>query len=176
MLKELCSSTNDFVRYQAIQELARFDDILLTPFYIDKLSDRICAKTALQALRKLSGQKFGFSIDDGPALKGAAIERWQTWWNGERKRLAADTIEGEIVIIDAEHGLAVVNLGSDSGLRPEHALTVVRDGAPVGRLKIERIESRRSVASVLDGERDTEIRAGDHVRASLPLDEAGTLR
>ncbi len=57
----------------------------LVPALLDNLSERDGAVRWFSAiaLRKLSGQTFGFEASESPAQRRAAIERWRTWARAE---------------------------------------------------------------------------------------------
>jgi HEAT repeat protein len=60
------------------------------PALIGRLDDRdpVVRLSANEALRKRTGQDFGFVAWAEPQERAKAVARWQNWWNGRQGGLA----------------------------------------------------------------------------------------
>jgi hypothetical protein len=76
-------------------------------------------------------------------------------------------LEGQVVEVDNDNGLVTVSLGEDEGLKRNHTLDISRRGQYLGRIRVIRTASDRSVGKVMDGFRRGAIRVGDRVQTKV---------
>jgi cell shape-determining protein MreC len=74
-----------------------------------------------------------------------------------------DGIEGSILSVDTDWGFVVINVGEQDGVRENGELMVSRGGKLVGKVQISSVENDRSVANVLPGWLQADIKVGDEV-------------
>ncbi len=75
-----------------------------------------------------------------------------------------NVVRGKISDADARRGFVILDVGSDHDVRLGDELMVHRDGAYIARVRVSRSEPTQSVAQVLSGTADLDIRRGDDVR------------
>lgn len=90
-LYPLLGDPYEFTRFLAAHTFAEWDAKPAVPHLIEALLDEVAfvREAAVRALRRITGQNFGYQHDgDGDAARAArqvAYEQWKTWWsaNGE---------------------------------------------------------------------------------------------
>ncbi len=75
-----------------------------------------------------------------------------------------NVVRGKISDVDAQRGFVILDLGSDHDVRQGDELMVHRDGAYIGRVRVSRSQPTESIAQVLSGAAEINIRRGDDVR------------
>ena len=74
-------------------------------------------------------------------------------------------VNGAVLVVDKESGIALVNLGKKDKLDTDMVLAVYRDNMLIARLSVTRVEERMSAARIVPSWRDiTIIKEGDSVR------------
>ncbi len=74
-----------------------------------------------------------------------------------------DGLKGTVVAVDDNWDFVVVSVGENDGARQSGKLMVSRQGKLVGKVQITSLESNRSVANVLPGWKQADIKVGDTV-------------
>lgn len=80
---------------------------------------------------------------------------------GESAQLS--DVNGEIMVVNKQFDFAVINLGSDDGLRNGMNLGVYRDRRFLAMIEVERTHDNMSAARIPRAWRDADIREGDMV-------------
>ena len=67
-------------------------EAVAVPALIDRLEDDdpVVRLSAHEALRRRSGQQFGFLPWADPAERARAVTRWRSWWTVRQRAIAAD--------------------------------------------------------------------------------------
>lgn len=76
----------------------------------------------------------------------------------------AGTAPGTVLVVNREFNFIVVNLGSRDGVKPGQFLDVLRSGAPIGRVQVERVYENMAAANILPEATKGDIKEGDQVR------------
>jgi hypothetical protein len=158
-----------FTRVQAIDALAKLGQRRFGAFYIQALRDpeRVVRAKALDALRDLTRESFGFRPDAPTDERDRAIAQWELWWKAENAPLPPGGLRGTLLIVDPEApGSVVLDIGREKGVRRGLRFEVRRDGRAIAVLQADKVEPTLTVARIVQrGEQA--IREGDPVR-SLP--------
>jgi hypothetical protein len=74
-------SPDPAVRIRAIIHATRAKDAQATPLIVDRLEDEDEAVrlVAIESLKKLTGNEFGYRAFDPPYVRSKAVERWRSW-------------------------------------------------------------------------------------------------
>jgi hypothetical protein len=72
-------------------------------------------------------------------------------------------MRGSILVVDPKWNFVVLDIGEAKGLVKNGILMVSREGKLIGKVKVRRVESDRSIADILPGWRLAELREGDQV-------------
>jgi hypothetical protein len=153
------------LRLRAIGQLDRLGRPAVLRLLLDALRDaeRTVRHRAAIALRRLTGQRFGFEAAAVAKEREAAIERWMAWWHAEHAEPPAD-LRGSVLVMDPSIPDAVVlDVGREHGVREGTRFQVVRDGRDIAVLEAQRLKQGMTIARVLQHQ-GGEIRAGDAVR------------
>ncbi|MEE9395097.1 MAG: HEAT repeat domain-containing protein [Planctomycetota bacterium] len=80
---------DNVVRYEAAAGLLHHGDMAAIPVLMNFLEakDKPFRYKAVQALRQGTGKNFGYEFSAPAATRHAALQRWQSWWEGEKGRL-----------------------------------------------------------------------------------------
>jgi len=76
---------------------------------------------------------------------------------------AVPQLPGSVLVVDRKWNFVVLDIGEAKGLVKNGVLTVGREGKLVGKVKVRRVESDRSIADILPGWEIAELREGDQV-------------
>jgi hypothetical protein len=71
--------------------------------------------------------------------------------------------DASIVVVNREHGFAIINLGEESGITVDQVLSVYRNKKYLGDIKIERVQNNLSVADFIAPLNKDKVREGDKV-------------
>ena len=74
--------------------------------------------------------------------------------------------KGKIVAVDNQYDFVVINKGKNDDLQERGKLTVTRDGKLVAKLKVQRVDASQSIANVISGTKQLEVKEGDTVYSS----------
>ncbi|KPK63776.1 MAG: hypothetical protein AMK73_04915 [Planctomycetes bacterium SM23_32] len=77
-------------------------------------------------------------------------------------------INGRVVRVDLEHGVAVVDKGSEAGVKPNTQFTIYDDDGYIARLVIHDVQPEVSAGRVRLLVEDRDIRQGDKVTTEIP--------
>lgn len=77
-------------------------------------------------------------------------------------------IDGRVVSVDAEHGVAVVNKGEGAGVKPNTQFTVYNDGGYVSRLVINNVQPDVSLGRIIVLAEGKQVKPGDLVTTRIP--------
>jgi hypothetical protein len=72
-------------------------------------------------------------------------------------------MDGSVLVVDPKWNFVVLDIGETKGLVKNGVLTVSREGKLIGKVKVRRVESDRSIADILPGWHLGELREGDRV-------------
>ena len=72
-------------------------------------------------------------------------------------------MQGSVLIVDPKWNFVVLDIGETNGLLRNGILMISRDGKLIGKVKVRRVETERSIADILPGWRVSEVREGDQV-------------
>jgi len=72
-------------------------------------------------------------------------------------------MHGSVLVVDPKWNFVVLDLGESHGLVKNGVLTISRDGKLIGKAKVRRVETGRSIADLLPGWSLAEVREGDQV-------------
>ena len=168
-------SPSAFTRSQAVNELAKYRQQRFAPHFVTALRDpdKVVRGRAAAALRKVTGESFGFRADDPPTDRVQAIALWERWWKGSSPPAPSQGIHAAVLVVDTQTPDAVVlDVGRDRGVWPGQRFQVFRDGLPIAVVQADKIQPTLTVARII--ERGAEpIREGDAVR-SIPDANAST--
>lgn len=84
-----------------------------------------------------------------------------------------ESLKGKVVAVDNQYDFVVLNIGKNQDVQERGKLTVTRDGKLVAKLKVQRAEANQSIANVISGTKQLEVKEGDTVFSSY---EAVTAR
>ena len=75
------------MRVAAIKDVSLRNDHSQVTRLIDRLDDEVAEVRlfAVLALRKMTGQQFGFRAHDLPLRRSEAVERWRDWAKSRRQ-------------------------------------------------------------------------------------------
>ena len=73
------------------------------------------------------------------------------------------SMQGSVLVVDPKWNFVVLNLGETNGLLRKGVLIISRDGKLIGKVKVRRVDTERSIADILPGWRVSEVREGDQV-------------
>ncbi|MBI3417160.1 MAG: hypothetical protein HY043_17865 [Verrucomicrobia bacterium] len=91
----------------------------------------------------------------------------------EKEVKLPENLKGKIVAVDNQYDFVVLNIGKNQDVQERGKLTVTRDGKLVAKLKVQRTEANQSIANVISGTKQLEVKEGDTVFSSY---EAVTAR
>lgn len=72
-------------------------------------------------------------------------------------------LKGKVTAVDPEWNFVVLDIGEAQGVLERGEMMVHRDGKLVGKVRIVRVESNRSIANVLPGWKQADVLEGDQV-------------
>lgn len=78
------------------------------------------------------------------------------------------TLQGKVLVWDPKWRFVVLDAGQDQGVLESGELLVNRDGKLVAKVKVDRVEKDRSIASVMPGWQLAEIIEGDRLVPAHP--------
>jgi hypothetical protein len=151
---ELTSTKSELIEAQ--RDIQAWEGLGVTPQFVITMKDRlndaheeIAAITSEKEvlIRQLDQIKYELSRFVGP----------------NQKVVMRDGIEGSILSVDTDWGFVVINVGEQDGVRENGELMVSRGGKLVGKVQISSVENDRSVANVLPGWLQADIKVGDEV-------------
>ena len=166
LLRQL-ESPSLFSRVQAISGLESFGERRFIPHLVASLRDpdKVVRERAIKALRKLTGESFGFLPDASPDLRAGAVAYWERWWKGEVAEPPPEGIRGSVLVVDeASPNVVVLDVGSDKAVRRGQRFEVRREGKSVAIVVAEKVEPTLTVARVLE-RRGEGIREGDAIQS-----------
>jgi len=168
LLQQL-ESLNVLARMQAVAGLGAFGGKRFIPQLIQALRDpeRAVRERAINALRKLTGESFGFLPDAAPAHREEAAAHWERWWRGEVAQPPPEGIRAKVLVVDeAAPDAVVLDAGSNNGVHRGLRFEVRRAGKTIAILQAEKVDPTLTLARIVErlGE---PIREGDELR-SLP--------
>ncbi len=168
-LERQLEALSALARMQAVANLARFGDKRFAPHFLKALRDpdKVVRDRAIQALRKLTGESFGYQADAPADRRDEAVALWDRWARGDIVQPPAEGIRGKLLVVDEQApNTVVLDIGSDKAVRRGLRFEVRRDGKPIALLLAEKVEPTLTMAKVLERRGDP-LREGDAVQ-SLP--------
>lgn len=80
------------VKYKAVTALSQIEDKAVMPIIIDALKDKHVdvRLSAMEQLRKLTTNNFGFHPKDTQEGRVAAVEKWKNWWQANKETFEMD--------------------------------------------------------------------------------------
>jgi hypothetical protein len=72
-------------------------------------------------------------------------------------------MQGSVLVVDPKWNFVVLDIGETNGLLKNGVLMISREGKLIGKVKVRRVETERSIADILPGWRVSEVREGDQV-------------
>ncbi len=89
-------SANPAAKLYAIEKAARSGDTSALPQLVEQLDsdDPAVRLLAIEALRRLTGEDYGYAHDDPPPLRRAAIKRWVAALEPSAQQRVADSTGG----------------------------------------------------------------------------------
>ena len=168
-LAEQLQSDNTLARMQAVTSLAGFGDKRLAPHLIKALRDpeRVVRDRAAAALRKLTGEGFGFRADADPEAREQALADWERWWKAENAQPPPEGIRGSVLVVDDETPDSIVlDAGSEKAVRRGTRFEIRREGKVIAVVQAEKVEPTLTVARIIERRGDP-VREGDAIQ-SLP--------
>ncbi|HUT37411.1 MAG TPA: HEAT repeat domain-containing protein [Planctomycetota bacterium] len=176
-LERQLESLSALARMQAVANLARFGDKRFVPHFLKALRDpeKVVRDRAIQALRRLTGEGFGYQADAPADRREEALALWERWQRGEVAQPPPEGIPGKVLVVDEQAPNAVVlDVGSDKAVRRGLRFEVRRDGKVIAVLQAEKVDPTLTMARVIE-RRGNAIREGDAVQ-SLPDSPVSTTR
>ena len=76
-------------------------------------------------------------------------------------------LNGVVVQVDRDNGMALISIGYDEGLRKGHTLDVTRNGRYLTRLRVTRTDPRQAVAEIQEDYSTGVITRGDRVDTTI---------
>ncbi|HPD16628.1 MAG TPA: HEAT repeat domain-containing protein [Planctomycetota bacterium] len=176
LLRQL-ESVSALARMQAVSSLTRFGDKRFVPHLIKALRDpeRVVRDRAIQGLRKLTGEGFGFLADASAQNREEAVQLWERWWRGEVAQPPPGGIRGRVLVVDEQApNVVVLDVGGDAAVHRGQRFEVRRDGKVIAVLQAEKVEPTLTMARVLE-RRGEPLREGDAIQsvAESPVAGAG---
>lgn len=88
LISALQGGRNSWTKQGAAQLLGTIGDKRATEPLVKQLrnDDKWVRKESAEALRKVTGQNFGYDPEAEPAQREAAAKKWEEWWNKEKEK------------------------------------------------------------------------------------------
>jgi hypothetical protein len=141
-------------RDRATNELARWQ----MGITVDQVRPAIASLTALREEREALGQE--------NALLTAKCEKleWKLVYSEPDTLELPEGLKGKVVAVDPKYEFVVLDIGDKQGALEDGQMLETRNGKLVARIKITRVDSDRSIASVMPGWKLAEVMEGDQVQ------------
>jgi hypothetical protein len=144
-------------RTEAQQKLNQYEIIGLQPAQIRAVVDE---------LKRANNQIA--AIEEEKKIQGRQIKRLEN----EISKLIGDVetvvmlpagLKGKVAVVDPKWDFVVLDIGEKNGVLTDGVMMVSRNGRLIGKVKIIRVLTDRSVANVVAGWKLTDIQEGDQV-------------
>lgn len=84
--------------------------------------------------------------------------------DGEGPQRVVNTIRGTVANVSGGGGFVVLDIGGNNGVRQGDEFMIHRNGSFIARVRVSRVDESESIAQILPGTSEPDIRRGDNVR------------